>query len=306
MINFCKTNGAFDPVTMGSVPNVGLMAQKAEEYGSHDKTFEMKYADGTMRVVLADGTVLMQHEVESDIWRACQTKDAPIATGSSWPLPAPASPTPQPSSGWTGACPRHAAAEEGRNLSAGARPERPGHSHHGLQRSHSPEHGAHDPRPRTPFRHRQRAARLPDRPVPDHGAGHLGQDAVHRSADGRRRHVRDWRRFTPRSTCSSWSKRTICAGIRWASSSPWRFRWRKPAGNNKAKILGKTDQATGKLLDNNKSPARKVGQIDNRGSHFYLALYWAQALAAQDEDAELKAHFLRWPRPDRAGSGHRR
>ena len=74
MINFCKTNGAFDPVTMGSVPNVGLMAQKAEEYGSHDKTFEM-HADGTMRVVLADGTVLMQHEVEKgDIWRACQTK----------------------------------------------------------------------------------------------------------------------------------------------------------------------------------------------------------------------------------------
>ncbi len=79
MINFCKTNGAFDPTTMGSVPNVGLMAQKAEEYGSHDKTFEMT-ADGTMRVVLAeDGTVLMQHEVQAgDIWRACQTKDAPI------------------------------------------------------------------------------------------------------------------------------------------------------------------------------------------------------------------------------------
>lgn len=78
MINFCKTNGAFDPTTMGSVPNVGLMAQKAEEYGSHDKTFEMA-ADGTMRVVLADGTVLIQHEVEKgDIWRACQTKDAPI------------------------------------------------------------------------------------------------------------------------------------------------------------------------------------------------------------------------------------
>ena len=105
MINFCKTNGAFDPVTMGSVPNVGLMAQKAEEYGSHDKTFEM-HADGTMRVVLADGTVLMQHEVEKgDIWRACQTRTRRSATGSSWPLPAPASPTPQPCSGWTRSVP---------------------------------------------------------------------------------------------------------------------------------------------------------------------------------------------------------
>ena len=78
MINFCKTNGAFDPTTMGTVPNVGLMAKKAEEYGSHDKTFEMM-ADGIMRVVTADGTVLMQHDVEKgDIWRACQTKDEPV------------------------------------------------------------------------------------------------------------------------------------------------------------------------------------------------------------------------------------
>ena len=94
MINFCKTNGAFDPTTMGSVPNVGLMAQKAEEYGSHDKTFEMT-ADGTMRVVLADGSVLMQHEVETgDIWRACQTKARDPRLGQAGRHRARASPTP--------------------------------------------------------------------------------------------------------------------------------------------------------------------------------------------------------------------
>lgn len=101
VINFCKTHGAFDPTTMGTVPNVGLMAQKAEEYGSHDKTFEIK-EDGIVRVIAEDGAVLTEHKVEKgDIWRACQTRICQSAIGSSWRLTAPALPACQPCSGLT-------------------------------------------------------------------------------------------------------------------------------------------------------------------------------------------------------------
>ena len=132
MINFCKTNGAFDPTTMGSVPNVGLMAQKAEEYGSHDKTFEMT-ADGTMRVVLADGSVLMQHEVETgDIWRACQTKDAPIRDWVKLAVTR-ARQSDTPAIFWLDrSAPTTANCARRSSCTSGPRPDRPRHQHHGL------------------------------------------------------------------------------------------------------------------------------------------------------------------------------
>ena len=153
-----------------------------------------------------------------------------------------------------------------------------------------------DPRAGHHRRDRQHPARLPHRPVPDPGAGHQRQDAVHRAADGRRRHVRDRARAVRRpSTSSSWSRRTTCAGIRSASSSRWRVSLEDlgiKTGNERATILAKTlDAATGKLLDNNKNPSRKTGELDNRGSQFYLAMYWAQELAAQTDDQELAEHF---------------
>lgn len=296
MINFCKTNGAFDPVTMGSVPNVGLMAQKAEEYGSHDKTFEM-HADGTMRVVLADGTVLMQHEVEKgDIWRACQTKDAPIRD-------------------WV-----KLAVTRARQSNTPAvfwlDPERA----HDMQLQKKVETYLQD----------HDLSGLDIRIMSYNEAIRLsmermirGKDTISVTGNVLRDYLTDLFPIMELGTSAKMlSIVPLMAGggmyetgaggsapkhvqqlveenyLRWDSLGEFLAlavsleETGIKTGNSKAKILGKTlDQATGKLLDNNKSPARKVGQIDNRGSHFYLALYWAQALAAQDEDAELKAHF---------------
>jgi len=296
MINFCKTNGAFDPVTMGSVPNVGLMAQKAEEYGSHDKTFEM-HADGTMRVVLADGTVLMQHEVEKgDIWRACQTKDAPIRD-------------------WV-----KLAVTRARQSNTPAvfwlDPERA----HDMQLQKKVETYLQD----------HDLSGLDIRIMGYNEAIRLsmermirGKDTISVTGNVLRDYLTDLFPIMELGTSAKMlSIVPLMAGggmyetgaggsapkhvqqlveenyLRWDSLGEFLAlavsleETGIKTGNGKAKILGKTlDQATGKLLDNNKSPARKVGQIDNRGSHFYLALYWAQALAAQDEDAELKAHF---------------
>ena len=296
MINFCKTNGAFDPVTMGSVPNVGLMAQKAEEYGSHDKTFEM-HADGTMRVVLADGTVLMQHEVEKgDIWRACQTKDAPIRD-------------------WV-----KLAVTRARQSNTPAvfwlDPERA----HDMQLQKKVE----------TYLQEHDLSGLDIRIMGYNEAIRLsmermirGKDTISVTGNVLRDYLTDLFPIMELGTSAKMlSIVPLMAGggmyetgaggsapkhvqqlveenyLRWDSLGEFLAlavsleETGIKTGNSKAKILGKTlDQATGKLLDNNKSPARKVGQIDNRGSHFYLALYWAQALAAQDEDAELKAHF---------------
>ena len=195
VIEDCKANGAFDPKTMGSVPNVGLMAQKAEEYGSHDKTFEVP-ASGTVRVVADDGKVLLERPVETgDIFRMCQAKDAPIQDWVKLGVRR-ARLTNTPAVFWLDKNRAHDAqviAKVEKYLkdhdTAGPR-----HPHSGAGRSDQVLARAHPQGPGHDLRHRQRAARLSDRPVPDHGARHLGQDAVDRSAVGGRRSFRDRRR----------------------------------------------------------------------------------------------------------------
>ncbi|QGZ30904.1 NADP-dependent isocitrate dehydrogenase [Stutzerimonas stutzeri] len=296
MINFCKTNGAFDPTTMGSVPNVGLMAQKAEEYGSHDKTFEMT-ADGTMRVVLADGTVLMQHQVEKgDIWRACQTKDAPIRD-------------------WV-----KLAVTRARQSNTPAifwlDPER-AHDRE-LQKKVEAYLQEHD------------LTGLDIRMMGYNEAIRVsmerlirGQDTISVTGNVLRDYLTDLFPIMELGTSAKMlSIVPLMAGggmyetgaggsapkhvqqlmeenhLRWDSLGEFLAlavsleETGIKTDNVKAKLLGKTlDAATGKLLDNNKSPSRRTGELDNRGSHFYLAMYWAQELAAQTEDAQLQAHF---------------
>ncbi|WP_439888558.1 NADP-dependent isocitrate dehydrogenase [Pseudomonas sp. MBLB4123] len=296
MINFCKTNGAFDPTTMGSVPNVGLMAQKAEEYGSHDKTFEMT-ADGTMRVVLADGTVLMQHEVEAgDIWRACQTKDAPIRDWVKLAVTR-ARQSDTPAIFWLD-------------------PER-AHDRQ-LQKKVEAYLQEHD------------LSGLDIRMMGYNEAIRVsmermirGQDTISVTGNVLRDYLTDLFPIMELGTSAKMlSIVPLMAGggmyetgaggsapkhvqqlieenhLRWDSLGEFLAlavsleETGIKTDNPKAKLLGKAlDAATGRLLDNNKSPSRKTGELDNRGSHFYLALYWAQELAAQTEDAELQAQF---------------
>ncbi|UNG16967.1 NADP-dependent isocitrate dehydrogenase [Stutzerimonas zhaodongensis] len=296
MINFCKTNGAFDPVTMGSVPNVGLMAQKAEEYGSHDKTFEMQ-ADGTMRVVLADGTVLMQHEVEKgDIWRACQTKDAPIRD-------------------WVKLAVTRAR-QSGTPAIFWLDPER-AHDRE-LQKKVEAYLQEHD------------LSGLDIRIMGYNEAIRVsmerlirGQDTISVTGNVLRDYLTDLFPIMELGTSAKMlSIVPLMAGggmyetgaggsapkhvqqlieenhLRWDSLGEFLAlavsleETGIKTDNVKAKLLGRTlDAATGKLLDNNKSPSRRTGELDNRGSHFYLALYWAQELAAQTEDTQLQARF---------------
>ena len=296
VINFCKTNGAFDPTTMGSVPNVGLMAQKAEEYGSHDKTFEMS-ADGCMRVVLSDGTLLMQHQVEKgDIWRACQTKDAPVRDWVKLAVSR-ARQSGTPAIFWLDA-----------------------------ERAHDRELRKKVER----YLQEHDLSGLDIRIMDYNDAIRLSMERMKRGLDTisvtgnvLRDYLTDLFPIMELGTSAKMlSIVPLMAGggmyetgaggsapkhvqqlleenyLRWDSLGEFLAlavsleETGIKTRNSKACILGKTlDQATGKLLENNKSPARRVGQIDNRGSHFYLALYWAQALAAQNEDAELKARF---------------
>jgi len=296
MINFCKTNGAFDPTTMGSVPNVGLMAQKAEEYGSHDKTFEMT-VDGSMRVVLADGTVLMQHEVEAgDIWRACQTKDAPIRD-------------------WV-----KLAVTRARQSNTPAifwlDPER-AHDRE-LQKKvevYLQEHDLTGLDIRM-MDYNQAIRASMERLI-------RGLDTISVTGNVLRDYLTDLFPIMELGTSAKMlSIVPLMAGggmyetgaggsapkhvqqlteenhLRWDSLGEFLAlavsleETGIKTNNPKAKILGTTlDAATGKLLDNNKSPSRKTGELDNRGSHFYLALYWAQELAAQNQDLELQAQF---------------
>ena len=296
VINFCKTNGAFDPTTMGSVPNVGLMAQKAEEYGSHDKTFEMS-ADGCMRVVLSDGTLLMQHQVEKgDIWRACQTKDAPVRDWVKLAVSR-ARQSGSPALFWLDA-----------------------------ERAHDRELRKKVER----YLQEHDLSGLDIRIMDYNDAIRLSMERMKRGLDTisvtgnvLRDYLTDLFPIMELGTSAKMlSIVPLMAGggmyetgaggsapkhvqqlleenyLRWDSLGEFLAlavsleETGIKTRNSKACILGKTlDQATGKLLENNKSPARRVGQIDNRGSHFYLALYWAQALAAQNEDAELKARF---------------
>ena len=298
IINFCKTHGGFDPTTMGTVPNVGLMAQQAEEYGSHDKTFEMP-EDGVANIVDIDtGEVLLTQNVEEgDIWRMCQVKDAPIRDWVKLAVTR-ARNSGMPAVFWLDAVApaRDRSAQEGQDL-----PGRPRHRRAWTSQIMSQVRAMRYTLERvirgqdTICGHRQYPARLPDRPVPDHGAGHQRQDAVHRAADGRRRHVRNGGgRLGAQARQAAGGGEPPALGfagrIPRAGGQPGR-----PGHQDRqrtAKILAKTlDAATGKLLDNNKNPSPKTGELDNRGSQFYLALYWAQELAAQTDDQELREHF---------------
>ena len=195
VIDDCRAHGAYDPTTMGSVPNVGLMAQAAEEYGSHDKTFEIGYA-GTVRVVDESGSAVLETAVEpGDIWRMCQTKDVAIADWVKLAVTR-ARATGNPAVFWLDADRAHDAqliAKVDRYLRR-PRHRRPGDQDPAAGRGDRLLAGADPPGRGHHLGHRQRAAGLPDRPVPDPGARHLGQDALGRAADQRRRPVRDRRR----------------------------------------------------------------------------------------------------------------
>jgi isocitrate dehydrogenase len=295
-IDFCKKNGAFDPTTMGTVPNVGLMAQKAEEYGSHDKTFEIA-ADGKVQVIDVNETVLLEHAVETgDIWRMCQTKDLPIQDWVKLAVTrAKASQT--PAVFWL---------DENRA--------------HDLEiikkvKLYLTDHTTSDldirilsPIEATEFT-LERIIR--------------GEDTISVSGNVLRDYLTDLFPILEVGTSAKMLSivplmnggglfETGAGGsapkhvqqfleenhLRWDSLGEFLAlavsleHLGNTNNNSKALVLAETlDDATDKFLDNDKSPSRKVGELDNRGSHFYLALYWAEALANQDKNAALKAEF---------------
>ncbi|MDA7863142.1 NADP-dependent isocitrate dehydrogenase [Akkermansiaceae bacterium] len=291
-IEFCKKNGAFDPITMGTVPNVGLMAQKAEEYGSHDKTFEIPAA-GTVRVINSAGETLMEHAVEEgDIWRACQAKDAPIQDWVKLAVTR-ARATGVTTIFWLDEDRAHDAQlieKVGQYLGD--------HDIDGLDlRILSPVEATEETLVRLkagedtisvtgnvlrdyltdlfPILEVGTSAKMLSI-VPLMNGGGLFETGAGGSAP---KHVQQ---FVAENH------------LRWDSLGEFLALAVSldHIGSAKAKILGATlDDATTEALLNNKSPQRKVNQLDNRGSHFYLALYWAKALAAQGDDADLAAEF---------------
>ncbi|PTY36558.1 isocitrate dehydrogenase (NADP(+)) [Saccharospirillum sp. MSK14-1] len=295
-IDFCKKNGAFDPRTMGTVPNVGLMAQKAEEYGSHDKTFEVP-TDGVMRVVDVDGNVLMSHQVEAgDIWRMCQAKDAPIKDWVKLAVSR-ARATGWPAIFWLSPERAHDA-----ELIKKVHAYLPEFDTDGLDiRIMSPEEATRFTLNRVkkgentisvtgnvlrdyltdlfPILELGTSAKMLS-VVPLMNGGGLFETGAGGSAP---KHVEQLLSENYLRWDSLGEFLALAASLEHLSSV---------AGLPKASVLGKTlDTATAKFLVENKSPTRRLGGIDNRGSHFYLALYWAEALASQDEDADLKASF---------------
>lgn len=296
VIDFCKKNGAFDPVTMGSVSNVGLMAQAAEEYGSHDKTFQMT-APGKVQVTDASGNVLMEQSVDTgDIFRMCQTKDLPIQDWVKLAVNrAKASNT--PAIFWLDKNRAHDA-----NLIEKVKRYLKTYDTAGLDiQILSPMEATQFSLERIikgldtisvtgnvlrdyntdlfPILEVGTSAKMLSI-VPLMNGGGLFETGAGGSAP---KHVEQF----------------MTEGyLRWDSLGEFLAlavsyeHLATTFGNAQAQILADTlDEATGKFLDNDKSPARKVGQIDNRGSHFYLALYWAQALAAQSKDADLQTKF---------------
>jgi len=297
MINFCKWHGNFDPTTMGTVPNVGLMAQKAEEYGSHDKTYELSEGGVANITDLATGEVLLTQTVEAgDIWRMCQVKDAPIRD-------------------WV-----KLAVTRARNSGMPAvfwlDPYRP-HENELIKKVKFYLKDYDTSGLDIQIMSQVRAMRFTlERVV-------RGLDTISVTGNILRDYLTDLFPIMELGTSAKMlSIVPLMAGggmyeTGAGGSAPKHvqqlveenhLRWDSLGeflalavsledmgiknGNAKAKLLAKTlDEATGKLLDNDKSPSRRTGELDNRGSHFYLAMYWAEALAAQDEDAELKARF---------------
>ncbi len=301
IINFCKTHGAFDPRTMGTVPNIGLMAKKAEEYGSHDKTFEMS-ADGTMRIVDVEGRILMQHEVEQgDIWRACQTKDLAIrdwvklAVNRARQLDMPAVFWLDPER----AHDRQLIAKVGRYLDE--------HETEGLHIS---------------IKSYVEAIRYSMERII------RGLDTISVTGNVLRDYLTDLFPIMELGTSAKMLSivpmlngggmyETGAGGtapkhvqqveeenhLRWDSLGEFLAlavsleEIGLKTGNKRAGVLaGALDTATGRLLENNESPSRKTGELDNRGSHFLLSLYWAEEVAAQSEDPELAALYAPFAR----------
>ena len=296
VIEDCKANGAFDPATMGSVPNVGLMAQKAEEYGSHDKTFQIP-ADGTVRVTDDGGNVVFEHAVQAgDIWRMCQTKDAPIQDWVKLAVSR-ARLSDTPAVFWLDSNRAHDA-----QVIAKVEKYLKDHDTNGL-----------DIRILAPVE----ATKFSLERI------RKGQDTISVTGNVLRDYLTDLFPIMELGTSAKMlSIVPLMAGgglfetgaggsapkhvqqfveedyLRWDSLGEFLAlaasleHLGQRYDNAKAAVLAKAlDEANGKFLDNDRSPGRKLGTIDNRGSHFYIALYWAQALAAQHQDADLKARF---------------
>ena len=295
-IDFCKENGAFDVTTMGNVSNIGLMAKKAEEYGSHDKTFEVDES-GTVRVVASDGSVLMQHEVEAgDLWRMCQTKDIPIqdwvrlavvrarATGAATVF-------------WLDPNRAHDA-----NLIEKVNQYLPQHNTAGLDiQIMSPVDAT-----------RHACQRAKD-----------GKDSIAVTGNVLRDYLTDLFPILELGTSAKMlSIVPLLAGgglfetgaggsapkhvqqfleeghLRWDSLGEFlalgvslEDLGQKISSSKVLVLAAALDEAIGTILNEDKSPSRRVNELDNRGSHFYLSLYWARALAVQDQDAELRERF---------------
>ncbi len=295
-INFCKKHGAFNPATMGTVPNVGLMAQKAEEYGSHDKTFEVSET-GIIQVIDHNNTVLLEHDVEQgDIWRMCQVKDAPIQDWIKLAVNR-ARATQTPTVFWLNEERAH-----DRQLIKKVEKYLPNHNVNGL-----------DIRILSP----QKATQFTLEKIKD------GQDVISVTGNVLRDYLTDLFPILELGTSAKMLSivplmnggglfETGAGGsapkhvqqfveenhLRWDSLGEFLAlavsleHYSETNHNPKAKVLADClDEATSLLLENNKSPLRKAGELDNRGSHFYLALYWAEALANQEEDEELKNQF---------------
>ncbi|WP_046745528.1 NADP-dependent isocitrate dehydrogenase [Kordia zhangzhouensis] len=295
-IDFCKEHGAFDPTTMGTVPNVGLMAQKAEEYGSHDKTFEIS-ENGTVRIVDANGNTLIEHTVDAgDIWRMCQVKDAPIqdwvklavnrATATGWPAVF-----------WLDKERAHDAElikkvelylkdHDTQNLEIHILPLAEA-TQFTLERLKKGE----DTISVTgnvlrdyltdlfPILELGTSAKMLSI-VPLMNGGGLFETGAGGSAP---KHVQQFNEEGHLRWDSLGEFLALAVSLEHLGTN---------YDNKKALVLAETlDDATDAFLENKKSPSRKVNELDNRGSHFYLALYWAQALANQDKDTELKARF---------------
>jgi len=297
IINFCKTNGAFDPATMGTVPNVGLMAQQAEEYGSHDKTFEIP-EDGVANIVdLASGEVLLSQNVEQgDIWRMCQVKDAPIRDWVRLAVTR-ARHSAMPALFWLDPYRPHEA-----ELIKKVNTYLKEHDTTGLDiQIMSQVRAMRYTLERTvrgmdtisvtgnilrdyltdlfPILELGTSAKMLSI-VPLMAGGSLFETGAGGSAP---KHVKQLREENHLRWDSLGEFLALAVSLEDLGIK---------TGNRKAAILARTlDEATGMLLDNNKSPSARTGELDNRGSHFYVALYWAQALAQQTEDRELQTHF---------------
>ena len=296
VIDFCKQHGAFDPAKMGSVPNVGLMAQKAEEYGSHDKTFEIPAA-GTVSVIDAAGATLLSHAVEAgDIWRMCQVKDAPIQDWVKLAVSR-ARLSATPAVFWLNDERAH-----DRELIKKVELYLGDHDTAGLE--------LHTMAPNA-------ATRFSLQRI------HEGLDTISVTGNVLRDYLTDLFPILELGTSAKMlSIVPLMAGgglfetgaggsapkhvqqfekenhLRWDSLGEFLAlaasleHLANVTGNSRAQVLADAlDAATGEFLDTNKSPSRRVGELDNRGSHFYLAMYWAKALAAQNSDAALKAQF---------------